>query len=34
MQGAELIAEVCKELAVPFRTNGYRNWETQAPSAV
>jgi RNA polymerase sigma-70 factor (ECF subfamily) len=27
MHSPELIAEVCKELGVTFRSNGYRNWE-------
>lgn len=30
MHSPELIAEVCTELGVTFRSNGYRNWELQA----
>jgi RNA polymerase sigma-70 factor (ECF subfamily) len=31
----DVIAEVCRELALPFRTNGYRYWgvEVRGPSA-
>ncbi len=29
MHSPELIAEVCAELGVTFRSNGYRNWEVQ-----
>lgn len=33
MHSPELIEEVCKELAMPFRSNGYRNWEVRAVGA-
>jgi len=32
MHSPELLAEVCKELGETFRSNGYRNWETQTSS--
>lgn len=32
MHSPELIEEVCRELGETSRSNGYRNWEIQAPS--
>jgi RNA polymerase sigma-70 factor (ECF subfamily) len=32
MHSPELLAEVCKGLGETFRSNGYRNWETQTSS--